>query len=51
MQVLVRAGFAGPMRAALPPGMVEDTDWGHKGRAFDLGYLRAILQVIERTGR
>ncbi|MCC7262817.1 MAG: hypothetical protein IT369_09880 [Candidatus Latescibacteria bacterium] len=51
MQVLVRAGFAGPMRAALPPGMVEDTDWGHKGRAFDLGYLRAILQVIERTGK
>ncbi len=51
MQALVRAGFSGPMRAALPPGMVEDTAWGHKGRAFDLGYLRAILQVIERTGR
>lgn len=51
MQALVRAGFAGPLRGALPPGMVEDTDWGHKGRAFDLGYLRAILQVIERSGR
>lgn len=51
IRALVRAGFAGPMRAALPPGMVEDTAWGHKGRAFDLGYLRAILQVIERTGK
>jgi mannonate dehydratase len=51
MQALVRSGFAGPLRAALPPGMVEDTEWGHKGRAFDLGYLRAILQVIERTSR
>lgn len=49
MRALVRASFSGPLRAALPPGMVEDTTWGHKGRAFDLGYLRAILQVIERT--
>ncbi|MBI2504910.1 MAG: mannonate dehydratase [Candidatus Latescibacteria bacterium] len=51
MRALVRGGFSGPLRAALPPGMVEDTAWGHKGRAFDLGYLRAILQVIERTGQ
>jgi len=51
MQALVRAGFSGPLRASLPPGMVEDTEWGHKGRAFDLGYLRAVLQVIERSGK
>lgn len=51
MRALVRAGFSGPLRAALPPGMADDTAWGHKGRAFDLGYLRAILQVIERTGK
>lgn len=51
LRALVRAGFSGPLRAALPPGMVEDTAWGHKGRSFDLGYLRAILQVIERTGK
>ena len=40
-------GFAGPIRSAPPPGMIGDTDWGHKGRAFDLGYLRALLQVLE----
>ena len=49
LQALSRAGFSGPVRAALPPGMVEDTAWGHKGRAFDLGYLRALMQVIARA--
>ena len=27
--------------------LVGDTAWGHKGRAYDLGYLRAVLQTIE----
>ena len=41
------AGYAGPVRAAAPPGIIGDTEWGHKGRAHDLGYLRALLQVLE----
>ena len=44
---LQRVGFAGPLCAGPPPGLVGDTEWGHKGRAYDLGYLRAILQTIE----
>jgi len=40
-------GFTGPIRAAAPPGIVGDTPWGHKGRALDLGYLRALLQAAE----
>ena len=44
---LQRVGFAGPLCAGPPPGLVGDTDWGHKGRAYDLGYLRAVLQTIE----
>ena len=44
---LQRAGFTGPVRAVPPPGMVGDTAWGHKGRAYDLGYLKAVLQTIE----
>lgn len=36
-------GFVGPIRAAQPPRMVGDSAWGHKGRAFDVGYLRALL--------
>jgi mannonate dehydratase len=46
LRALHRAGYRGPLRADQPPGMVEDTSWGHKGRAYDLGYLRAILQVL-----
>ena len=38
--------LGGPVRAGLPPGMVGDTEWGHKGRAYDLGYLKAVLQAI-----
>lgn len=44
---LQRVGFAGPLCAGPPPGLVGDTKWGHKGRAYDLGYLRAVLQTIE----
>lgn len=44
---LKRSGFTGPVRAGLPPGIVGDSEWGHKGRAYDLGYLKAVLQTIE----
>lgn len=39
-------GFNGPLLAHNPLGMVGDTDWGHKARAYDLGYLRAVLQAL-----
>lgn len=47
LRTLKEVGFSGPIRAARGPGMVEDTEWGHKGRAFDLGYVRAILQQLD----
>ena len=34
---LQETGFTGPVRALAPPGMVGDSAWGHKGRAYDLG--------------
>jgi len=40
------AGFAGPLRPAPSPRMVGDTPWGHKGHAFSIGYLRALLQAM-----
>lgn len=43
---LKKIGFVGPLRAAPPPGMIGDEPWGYKGRAFDLGYLKAVLQVL-----
>ncbi len=44
---LKNVGFAGPLLAGTPPGMAGDSEWGHKGRAFDIGYLKAILQTIQ----
>ena len=46
LQALKRTGFDGLIRTARPPGMVEDTAWGHKGHAFDLGYLQGVLQAV-----
>jgi mannonate dehydratase len=40
------AGFTGPLRPAPSPRMVGDTPWGHKGYAFSIGYLRAMLQAM-----
>jgi mannonate dehydratase len=37
--------FQGTLRPAPSPGMAEDTSWGHKGYAFSIGYLRALLQA------
>ena len=46
LQALKAKGFQGPLRAAPPPLMAADGDWGHKSRSFDLGYLRAVLQSL-----
>jgi hypothetical protein len=44
---LEKTGFTGPLLASAPPGIAGDSEWGHKGRAFDLGYLKAILQTMQ----
>ena len=31
------------------PHMVDDTPWGHRGRAYAIGYMRALLDVVNRT--
>ena len=47
LQIYLEAGFDGVLRPACTPGMLEDTEWGHKGHAFSVGYLRAVLQALE----
>lgn len=37
--------FQGTLRPAPTPVMAEDTSWGHKGYAFSIGYLKALLQA------
>lgn len=47
LHALHSTGFAGPIRAAQPGEMVGDTGWGHKGRAFEVGYLMALLETLD----
>jgi len=46
LQAYLETGFEGPLRPIPSPGMTDDTEWRHKGYAFGIGYLRALLQVI-----
>lgn len=42
------SGFQGTLRPAPTPALAEDSAWGHKGYAFSIGYLRALLQSLGR---
>ncbi|MEE3234916.1 MAG: hypothetical protein VX294_12170 [Candidatus Latescibacterota bacterium] len=42
-------GFSGYVATTPPPGMIDDTDWRHKGRSHDVGYLKAIIQTLESS--
>ena len=48
MQALKDTGFTGFMITDHVPAMVDDTPWGHRGRAYAIGYMTALLQVINR---
>ena len=28
------------------PGIIGDTQWGHRGRAFGIGYIKALLKCV-----
>jgi mannonate dehydratase len=30
------------------PHMIEDTPWGHRGRAHAIGYMSAMLEVVNK---
>jgi len=49
MQALKDTGFTGFMITDHVPAMVDDTPWGHRGRAYAIGYMTALLQVVNRT--
>ena len=29
------------------PGIVDDSRWGHRGRAYGIGYMKALLKCVE----
>ena len=46
MKTLKEAGFTGFLIPDHVPHMVGDTPWGHRGRAYAIGYMTALLEVV-----
>jgi mannonate dehydratase len=46
MKVWKDAGYTGPMVSDHTPRVEGDTPWGHMGRSFSLGYMRAAAQAV-----
>jgi len=49
MKALKEVGFTGFLIPDHVPHMVDDTPWGHRGRAYAIGYMTAILDVLDRS--
>jgi mannonate dehydratase len=48
MQALKDSGFKGFIIDDHVPHMVNDTPWGHRGRAWSTGYLQALLLTVHQ---
>jgi mannonate dehydratase len=45
MKTFREVGYQGPFVSDHTPGVEGDTPWGHRGRTFSLGYMRALVQA------
>jgi mannonate dehydratase len=43
---LDKAGFTGMIMPDHVPHMKGDTKWGHRGRAYTIGYLKGIVSSL-----
>ena len=41
------AGYEGVITPDHTPRVIDDEPYGHRGRAFALGYIRAGMQALE----
>ena len=46
MKTFKECGFTGFFIDDHVPHMVDDSDWGHRGRAFANGYMLALLNAV-----
>jgi len=46
MKAYKEVGFDGPMIVDHTPRVVGDTTWGHRGRAYAMGYIKALMDVV-----
>lgn len=49
MKTYREVGYRGPFVSDHTPRVEGDTPWGHIGRAFSLGYMRALAQAVNRS--
>ncbi|MDE0015345.1 MAG: mannonate dehydratase, partial [Candidatus Poribacteria bacterium] len=49
MRTLKEVGFTGFMITDHVPHIVDDTGWGHRGRAYAIGYMTAFLEILSTT--
>ena len=49
MRTLKEVGFTGFMITDHVPHVVDDTGWGHRGRAYAIGYMTAFLEILRAT--
>lgn len=47
MKTFKECGFTGFLIDDHVPHMVDDSDWGHRGRAYATGYMMALLSAVE----
>ena len=47
MKAYKEVGFDGPLIVDHTPHVVDDTDWGHRGRAFAMGYMKGLKRVVD----
>ena len=47
IRALKEVGFNGFLIPDHVPKMVDDTDWCHRGRAWTVGYIKALLAAVE----
>ena len=48
MKAYKEVEFDGPMIDDHVPRMIDDTPWGHRSRAYAIGYMKALIQVVEK---
>ena len=46
MRAYKESGFDGVLIVDHTPGIVGDTRWGHRGRAYGIGYMKALLKCV-----
>ena len=49
MKTLKDSNFTGFMICDHVPHMADDTPWGHRGRAYAIGYMTGLLQAVNSS--